>query len=204
MLPSALPLRRAYTVDKKILQSGNERVWVILHRPRQYRVLVIRQEGVEAGAASEQPRAVNLGALKRGAGRAVTLTAYKSDVLHALAETGGLPGLAAENTIYVLRSKRRSVAAPPQPTDWRPARRQVMAQVGASDLHRLAFRRCRMEVIPAACPLESLPHCRSFLARVLRHCRSHLRKSHRYLNPMTRRRARRHAAHRGLRTPKCN
>lgn len=104
-------VRRAYTVDKKILQSGNERVWVILHRPRQYRVLVIRQEGVEAGNATGMPGSVNLGALKRGTGRAVTLTAYKNDVLHALAETGGLPGLDAENTIYVLRSKRRAGGA---------------------------------------------------------------------------------------------
>ncbi len=104
-------VRRAYTVEKKILQSGNERVWVILHRPRQYRVLVIRQEGVEAAAGSGLPGAVNLGALKRGTGRAVTLTAYKNDVLHALAETGGLPGLDAENTIYVIRSKRRNGGA---------------------------------------------------------------------------------------------
>ena len=104
-------VRRAYTVDKKILQLGNERVWVILHRPRQYRVLVIRQEGVEAPSGSGQAGAVNLGTLKRGTGRAVTLTAYKNDVLHALAETGGLPGLDAENTIYVFRSKRRSAAA---------------------------------------------------------------------------------------------
>lgn len=104
-------VRRAYTVDKKILQSGNERVWVILHRPRQYRVLVIRQEGVEAPSGSGQPGAVNLGTLKRGTGRAVTLTAYKNDVLHALTETGGLPGLDAENTIYVIRSKRHSAVA---------------------------------------------------------------------------------------------
>ena len=104
-------VRRAYTVEKKILQSGNERVWVILHRPRQYRVLVIRQEGVEAPTGGGMAGGVNLGALKRGTGRAVTLTAYKNDVLHALAETGGLPGLDAENTIYVIRSKRRSVGA---------------------------------------------------------------------------------------------
>lgn len=61
-------VRRAYTVDKKILQSGNERVWVILHRQRQYRVLVIRQEGVEAPSGSGQAGAVNLGTLKRGTG----------------------------------------------------------------------------------------------------------------------------------------
>ncbi len=107
-------VRRAYTVDKKILQSGNERVWVILHRPRQYRVLVIRQEGVEAPTGSGQAGAVNLGNLKRGTGRVVTLSAYKNDVLHALAETGGLPGLDAENTIYVIRGKRRACAVTPE------------------------------------------------------------------------------------------
>jgi hypothetical protein len=74
-------------------------------------VLVIRQEGVEAPTGSGQPGAVNLGTLKRGTGRAVTLTAYKNDVLHALTETGGLPGLDAENTIYVIRSKRHSAPA---------------------------------------------------------------------------------------------
>lgn len=100
-------VRRAYTIDKRILQSGNERIFVILHRPRQYRVLVIRQEGLDANNATGMPGSVNLGALKRGTGRAVTLTAYKNDVLHALAETGGLPGLDAENTIYVIRTKRR-------------------------------------------------------------------------------------------------
>ncbi len=102
-------IRRAYTVDRKILQTGNERVWVILHKPRQYRILVIRQEGVETPMMA-QPGMANLGALKRGTGRVVTLAAYKNDVLHALAETGGLPGLDAENTIYVIRSRRRSGA----------------------------------------------------------------------------------------------
>lgn len=102
-------IRKAYTIDKRILQSGNERVWVILHKPRQYRVLVIRQEGTETPNIGLNG-AINLGALKRGTGRAVALTAYKNDVLHALAETGGLPGLDAENTIYILRSKRRPAA----------------------------------------------------------------------------------------------
>jgi protein involved in polysaccharide export with SLBB domain len=112
-------IRRAYTVDKKILQTGTERVWVILHKPRQYRIVVIRQEGVEAPAIG-QPGAVNLGALKRGTGRVVTLTAYKNDVLHALTETGGLPGLDAENTIYVLRGKRRTEGVGPENSNTAP------------------------------------------------------------------------------------
>lgn len=108
-------VRHAYTVERKILQKGNERVWVILHRPRQYRVLVIRQEGLDVNGATGMPGSVNLGSLKRGTGRAVTLPAYKNDVLHALAETGGLPGLDAENTIYVIRAKRRPPTVAPHP-----------------------------------------------------------------------------------------
>lgn len=110
-------VRRAYTIDKRFLNADNNRVWVILHKPRQYRVLVIRQEGADAATAGGQPGQVNLGALKRGTGRAVTLSAYKNDVLHALAETGGLPGLDAENTIYVIRSKRRAAGAA-SPNSW--------------------------------------------------------------------------------------
>ena len=44
---------------------------------------------------------------KRGTGQTVSLPVYQNDVLHALAETGGLPGLDAENVIYVIRASRR-------------------------------------------------------------------------------------------------
>jgi len=43
------------------------------------------------------------GSLKRGAGFAVDLPAYENDVLHALALTGGLPGLDAVNEVVIQR-----------------------------------------------------------------------------------------------------
>src|SRR5439155_14489177 len=43
------------------------------------------------------------GTLKRGAGFAVDLPAYENDVLHALAQTGGLPGLDAANEVVIQR-----------------------------------------------------------------------------------------------------
>jgi len=118
-------IREAYVNEKEILKPGRERIFVSLQRPRSYRVLVIRQEaGGEAvlngGGGQGQ---YNPGTAKRGSGRLVTLPAYKNDVLHALAETGGLPGLDAENTIYVIRRKPSTTTAPayvPEPQLGRP------------------------------------------------------------------------------------
>ncbi|NOX55181.1 MAG: hypothetical protein GXP27_12245 [Planctomycetes bacterium] len=99
-------IRKALIEERRILNKDNANVFVSLQKPRFYRVLVIRQEAgtdLLAGGGTQ----FNLGALKRGTGRVVNLPAYRNDVLHALAETGGLPGLDAENTIYVIRNSRR-------------------------------------------------------------------------------------------------
>ena len=97
-------LREAYMVKKQYLQPDAERVMVFLQKPRTHRVLVIRQEAssdVSIGAQGQ----LNIGALKRGTGKVVNLPIYKNDVLNALAETGGLPGLDAENALYNSRSR---------------------------------------------------------------------------------------------------
>lgn len=96
-------LRQAYTVDRQILQPQRDRLIVALQRPRTYRITVIRQEA-SGDAAVSQGGTLNIGALKRGTGKVVALPVYRNDVLNALAETGGLPGLDAENAIYVIRS----------------------------------------------------------------------------------------------------
>lgn len=113
-------IRYEYTQNRQILQPGRDRIYVSLQKPRSYRVTVIRQEGGEAGNALSAGQ-FNLGAIKRGTGKVVKLPAYKNDVLHALAETGGLPGLDAENTIYVVRSGLHR--QPPAPA-YRPQPRQ--------------------------------------------------------------------------------
>lgn len=107
ILQAEQAVRNAYTRgEKKPLVAGAERVFVDLHRPRHYRVLVMRQESggrnSVAGAVGRTDIAQNRD--KRGTGRTVSLPAYQNDVLHALAETGGLPGLDAENVIYVIRN----------------------------------------------------------------------------------------------------
>lgn len=103
-------IRKSYTVDKQILQAGQDRILVSLQRPRMYTVLVIRQEGSTAEAAAGGSGGIMLGAVKRGTGKLVKLPAGENDVLHALAETGGLPGLDAQNQIVVLRRRKNASA----------------------------------------------------------------------------------------------
>lgn len=84
-------VRSAY-LNAQVLQAGRDKVLVTLMRRREYRVLVIREE---EGAAE--------GVTKRGTGTIVDLPAYENDLLHALNETGGLPGLDAKNEVLIMR-----------------------------------------------------------------------------------------------------
>ncbi len=97
-------IRKAYTVTQQILPPGRERILVTLMRPRTYQVLVIREDttspSIRRGSSQGQ---LILGAGKRGMTYVVELPAYENDVLHALSESGGLPGVDAKNEITILR-----------------------------------------------------------------------------------------------------
>jgi protein involved in polysaccharide export with SLBB domain len=106
---------KAYTIDRKLLKPGRERVIVTLQRPRQYHVLVVRQDGagpqggVGGGGGNAQfvfgttGGGAILGQTRRGAGYSIELPAYENDVLNALARTGGLPGTDAKNEVIIQR-----------------------------------------------------------------------------------------------------
>jgi len=107
-------IREAYTETKKILKPGRDRIIVTLLRERTYQVIVVRQDGIQdAGKKSEAvDRKLIKESTQQGRGHVINLKAYKNDLLHALAETGGLPGLDAKNEVKILRgrladSKRR-------------------------------------------------------------------------------------------------
>lgn len=109
-------LRRAYTIDRMIVKSEEEMILVSLVRPRDHRVLVVRQEASSGLAASTSGvGTVNVGSSRRGTARVVRLKAYENDVLHALSEVAGvdgLPGLDAENTVYIIRRRQRPHMVP--------------------------------------------------------------------------------------------
>jgi protein involved in polysaccharide export with SLBB domain len=106
---------RASYLKAQILKEGRERVLVTLLRRRVEQILVFREDatslsGPTAGTgASTRSFGVTLApggtpaSLKRGTGFAVDLPAYENDVLHALAQTGGLPGLDAVNEVVIER-----------------------------------------------------------------------------------------------------
>ena len=84
---------------KKQLLRPETQILVTLMHPRQYHVVVMRQESgnITLGPGGE------IGGGKRGTGHLVDLLAYQNDVLHALADTGGLPGLDAYNEVVIFR-----------------------------------------------------------------------------------------------------
>ena len=90
-------IRRNYTVDRQILQQGKDRIIVTLMRERTYRIVVMRRDG------SAQSDLTGFNAARPG--QVIQLPAYKNDVLHALAETGGLPGNDVKNEVKILRGR---------------------------------------------------------------------------------------------------
>jgi protein involved in polysaccharide export with SLBB domain len=110
-------VRQAYTVKKKILKPGQERIIVTLLQPRTYSVLVVRQDAA-SGSGGTTP--VTFGSFvgaqeipgprKRGAGFTLELPAYENDVLNALTRSGGLPGLDARNEVIIFRGTGRGAA----------------------------------------------------------------------------------------------
>ncbi len=107
-------VRRTYTEDFDILKPEEAMILVSLQRPRVHRVLVVRQETGNELTSGGEAGTINIGVSKRGTARIVTLNAYENDVLHALAtEEGvdGLPGLDAENTIYIIRRRNQLAGA---------------------------------------------------------------------------------------------
>ncbi len=104
-------IRKAYTIDQEILKPGKDRIIVTLMQERTYSVIVIRQDGVDqpvtgpvggGGGIGRGGFAQRTGQASRG--QVIQLPAYKNDVLHALAMTGGLPGVNAKNEVKILRS----------------------------------------------------------------------------------------------------
>ena len=93
---------KAYVAKEilKIEEAFSDRGSRVAHqKQRQYHILVVRQDsgGLTVGTGG------GIGQTKRGTGYVLNLPAYENDVLNALARTGGLPGLDAENEVVIER-----------------------------------------------------------------------------------------------------
>ncbi|WP_010581637.1 polysaccharide biosynthesis/export family protein [Schlesneria paludicola] len=99
-------IRRAYTDHeggRELLKPNEERILVSLLKARQTRVMVVRQDSRSEPLTNQAVGLLNIGTTKRGTGKMVSLPAYHNDVLNALVATDGLPGLDAENAVYIIR-----------------------------------------------------------------------------------------------------
>jgi hypothetical protein len=100
---------KAYSVTKQVIKENEVRVIVTLIRPRQYRVLVLREDaggtttGATGGFGGFNTAGTFFTETRRASGFALDLPAYENDVLTALTRSGGLPGVDAENEVIIER-----------------------------------------------------------------------------------------------------
>lgn len=120
-------VRKTY-LDAKILKEDESRKIspiVTIIKKRQINVVVIRQDHMGAGGQQGQGGRGLSTTDYSASGKILKLDAYKNDILNALVETGGLPGVTAKNEIKILRSSRADQQA-------RMAFMQQYAQIVAS------------------------------------------------------------------------
>ena len=96
-------IREAYTKDREILLEGSDKIIVTLIQRRTYNVLVIREDSTDSREISFRNNEVFLDDERQGQTYSIELPAYENDVLHALSETGGMPGEGAVNEIVIIR-----------------------------------------------------------------------------------------------------
>lgn len=108
-------IRDAYTVKKEIVKKGQANISVSMIKKRTYHVCVIREDvslsntagGTITNTANMSAKTGSgegyFGSVSRGSAISLELPAYKNDILEALSQSGGLPGLNAKNELIILR-----------------------------------------------------------------------------------------------------
>jgi hypothetical protein len=97
LIEASQRIREIYA-SAQLIQPGRDVVNVNVVKPRSVQVLVLREDSIMNWPIFKANNATL--AVKRGSGRAVDLPVYQNDVLHALTETGGLPGSDARDEVW--------------------------------------------------------------------------------------------------------
>ncbi len=104
--------------DKEFLKAEEARILVTLVRPRQARILLVREDAPSQRLNVNDPDFRLFGAASylsnrtQGSGSIIELAETEADVLSVLAETGGLPGPTANNEVIIYRGFRRGRRRP--------------------------------------------------------------------------------------------
>lgn len=108
-------IQRAYRGGPEPILKEDGRIIVTIMRERTYRVFVIRQDNSSAQRSTQFIGSGSTGTVSdrsdlSSRGFVLQLPAYKNDVLNALSQTGGLPGVNAKAEIRILRGDRLNIA----------------------------------------------------------------------------------------------
>lgn len=108
-------ITRAYRDGPTPILTDENRIIVTLFRERTHRVFVVRQDNSSAQRGQQfQGVGRTSGVTDRSdlssRGFVLQLPAYKNDLLNALSQTGGLPGVNAKPEVRILRGDRLDVA----------------------------------------------------------------------------------------------
>ena len=108
-------ITRAYRDGPAPILTDENRIIVTLFRERTHRVFVVRQDNSFAQRGQQfQGLGRSQGVFDRSdlssRGFVLQLPAYKNDLLNALSQTGGLPGVNAKAEVRILRGERLDVA----------------------------------------------------------------------------------------------
>lgn len=98
-------------IEEDILRPEKARPIVTIIKERTYDVIVVREDSsgfgrINANQVDSGSEFIRGGSDRSAQGGLVKLPAYQNDILHALVETGGLPGLNAKNEVKVLRASQ--------------------------------------------------------------------------------------------------
>jgi protein involved in polysaccharide export with SLBB domain len=104
-------IRKAY-LEAKIVRDGDKlRPSVTILKERTYNIVVVRQDQSSSGSQGSAKGGYIRGADQSSSGKIVKLAAYRNDVLNALIESGGLPGVNAKNEVRILKSNKANQQA---------------------------------------------------------------------------------------------
>ncbi len=108
-------IQRAYRGGDSPILKEDGRIIVTILRERTYRVYVVRQDNSRASQGGQFQGQAQAGIVTdrsdfSSRGFVLNLPAYQNDVLNALSQTGGLPGVNAQSEIKILRGERLAIA----------------------------------------------------------------------------------------------
>jgi protein involved in polysaccharide export with SLBB domain len=141
-------ITKAY-VDRDILKVGREKTFVTLIKEGVRRVTVLREDTPEK--TPTLLGATDVPYTKIGNGQVVDLAVYQNDVLHALAASGGLPGIDSAQECFVIRRQNpklfrpRQVATDPEQTA--PITSPTIAELARTEATRIPLALFRGETV---------------------------------------------------------